>query len=101
MRFSFFSRNSIRQRLTFSVCLQLLTVMLIFGGISYLGARKIDLKLGEDRLKTLSGQLSTMVAGTTHTSLAATYSTANQPAIKKYLLSRGKDSAREVMRSLE
>jgi hypothetical protein len=51
MRFLFFSRNSIRQRLTFSICLQLLAVMLIFGGISYIGARKIALKLGQDRLK--------------------------------------------------
>jgi signal transduction histidine kinase len=46
MRFSLFSRHSIRQRLAFSICLQLLTVMLIFGGISYIGARKIALKLG-------------------------------------------------------
>lgn len=101
MRFSFFSRSSIRQRLTFSVCLQLLIVMLIFGGISYLGARKIDLKLGEDRLKTLSSQLSTMVAGNMHNFLSTTYSAANQPAIKNYLLSKGKDSAIETIKSLE
>ena len=101
MRFSFFSRSSIRQRITFSVCLQLLTVMLIFGGISYLGARKIDLKLGEDRLRTLSDQLSSMVAGSTHNFLSATYSIANQPAIKRYLLSNGKASATETIRSLE
>ena len=58
--------------LTFSICIQLLTVMLIFGGISYIGARKIALKLGEDRLKTLSGQLSTMIAGNAHNFLSAT-----------------------------
>ena len=101
MRFLFFSRNAIRQRLTFSICLQLLTVMLIFGGISYIGARKIALKLGEDRLKTLSNQLGTMIAGNTHNFLSATYSIANRPAIKKYLLSNAKDSAGATMKLLE
>src|SRR4030095_8079591 len=101
MRFLFFSRNSIRQRLAFSICLQLLTVMLIFGGISYIGARKIALKLGEDRLKTLSNQLSTIVAGSTHNFLSSTYSIANQPAVKRYLLTNGKDSIEQTARLLE
>jgi PAS domain S-box-containing protein len=101
MRPQFFSRNSIRQRLTFSICLQLLTVMLIFGGISYIGARKIALKLGEDRLRTLSTQLSTMIAGSTHNLLAATYSIANQESIKKYVLTGGKDSAEQTAKLLE
>src|SRR6185312_2021858 len=101
MRFLFFSRNSIRQRLTFSICVQLLIVILIFGGISYIGARKIALKLGEDRLKTLSKQLSTMIAGNAHNFLSATYSNANQPAIKKYLLSNGKDSVEQTAKLLE
>jgi hypothetical protein len=68
--------------------------MLIFGGISYIGARKIALKLGEDRLKTLSGQLSTMIAGNVHNHLSAAYSVANKPAVKKYLLSNAKDLCR-------
>src|SRR6185295_3564797 len=101
MRSLFFSRTSIRQRLTLSICLQLLCVMLIFGGISYVGARKIALKLGEDRLKTLSNQLSTMIAGNTHNLLSATYAIANQPAIKKYLLTNGKDSVQPTAKWLE
>jgi len=75
--------------------------MLIFGGISYIGARKIALKLGEDRLKTLSNQLSTMVAGSTHNFLSSTYSIANQPAVKRYLLTNGKDSIEQTARLLE
>src|ERR1043166_2893279 len=101
MRPLFFSRNSIRQRLTFSICLQLLTVMLIFGGISYLGARKIALKSGEDRLKTLSTQLSAMIAGSTHNFLSATYTIANQEAVKRYILTDGKDSAGQTAKLLE
>lgn len=84
-----------------SICLQLLVVILIFGGISYIGARKIALKLGEDRLKTLSKQLSSMIAGNAHNFLSATYSNANQPAIKKYLLSNGKDSVEQTAKLLE
>jgi hypothetical protein len=75
--------------------------MLIFGGISYIGARKIALKLGEDRLRTLSNQLSTMVAGSTHNFLSSTYSIANQPAVKRYLLTNGKDSIEQTARLLE
>ncbi len=101
MGFLFFLRNSIRQRLTFSICLQLLIVILIFGGISYIGARKIALKLGEDRLKNLSDQLSTMIAGNAHNFVSTTYSIANKPAIKRYLLSNGKDSTRETIKLLE
>jgi PAS domain S-box-containing protein len=75
--------------------------MLIFGGISYIGARKIALKLGEDRLRTLSGQLSTMIAGNVHNHLSVAYSVANKPAVKKYLLSNAKDSAAETLKLLE
>lgn len=96
MKFFRFLRRSIRQRVTFLVCLQLLTVILIFGSISYIGAREIALRLGRDRLKTLSDQLSTMIAGSVHNYLSATYAIATKPAVKKYLLSSGKDSVEET-----
>jgi methyl-accepting chemotaxis protein len=42
-----------------------------------------------------------MIAGNAHNFLSATYSNANQPAIKKYLLSNGKDSVEQTIKLLE
>ena len=92
-----FSRLSIRQRLPVLICLLLLSVILIFGCIAYLGVRNATLKAGRDRLQTLSEQLSAMLSGNVHNSISTTHAAANKPAIRKYLLSNGKDSAAEVL----
>lgn len=91
-----FFRLSIRQRLTFLICTLLLSVILIFGWLSYLGVRKEALKAGHERLHTLSEQLSAMLTNSTRNAIATTYALANRPAVKQYLLSAGKDSAAQV-----
>jgi PAS domain S-box-containing protein len=95
------SHLSIRQRLPLLICVLLLSVILIFGLISYVGVRKADLKVGEERLRTLTEQLSTMLAGNTHSFIATAHEIGDKSAIKKYLLSNGKDSAREVLNILQ
>jgi PAS domain S-box-containing protein len=79
----------------------LLTVILVFGWVSYIGVKKAELKVGQDRLQTLSEQLSTMLSGNTHNFISTTHAIANKPAIKKYLLSNGHDSAEEVLKLLQ
>lgn len=74
----------------------LLSVILVFGVISYLGVRKVVLKSGEGRLQTLSLQLSNMLSASTHALVATTHAQANKPSVKAYLLSNEKDSALEV-----
>ncbi|HWI93107.1 MAG TPA: PAS domain S-box protein [Flavisolibacter sp.] len=91
-----FSRLSIRQRLPLLICSLLLTVILSFGIISYLGVRKAALKVGQERLRTLSHQLSGMLSTSAHNVIALAYTQANKPAVKTFLKSAGKDSAAEI-----
>ena len=95
-----YSRLSIRQRLPFLICLLLLSVILVFGFISYLGVRKAALKVGEDRIKTLTEQLSTMLAANSRSLITSAFTAVNKPAIKSYLLSDGRDSSAEALKIL-
>ncbi len=95
------SRLSIRQRLPLLICVLLLTIILIFGFTSYIGVKKAALKVGHDRLQSLSDQLSIILAGSARSAISFTYVVANKPAIKKFLVSYGKDSAAEALKLLE
>jgi len=92
------SRLTIRQRLTLLICSLLLVSLLIFGATSYIGVRKAALKIGKERLQTLSLHLSTMLTSSTRNLVTSTYAQANKPSVKAYLLSSKKDSANEVNR---
>jgi PAS domain S-box-containing protein len=92
---------SIRQRLPLLICILLLSIILVFGCISYLGVRKASLKIGEERLQTLTGQLSSMLGGSTQKLVSTTFIAANKSAIKKYLLSKGIDSTKESLKILD
>ena len=74
----------------------MLSIVLVFGIISYLFVRKVTLQVGENRLQTSSQQLSDLLSGNTQNLLAASYKHANKPAIKAFVLSQGKDSANGV-----
>jgi PAS domain S-box-containing protein len=100
MRRNPFSRLTIRQRLPLLISLLLLSISLIFGFISYLGVRKAALKVGEERLQTLSLQLSTMLSGNVQGLITTTHVQANTPAVRSFLLSNGKDSAETVKKWL-
>ena len=96
-----FPRLSIRQRLPLLICALLLTIIFVFGFTSQIGVKKAALRIGNERLQSLSDQLSTIFGGTAHIAISSTYATANKPAIKKYLLSNGKDSAAQTLKLLE
>jgi len=92
---------SIRQRLPVVICILLLSVVLSFGIISYLGVRKATLKVGEDRLQALSLQLSGMLSSNAHNIISSANAQANKAAVKKFLLTQGRDSAGEVKMLLD
>jgi len=96
-----YSRLTIRQRLPLLICSLLLSVILIFGIISYLGVRNAALKVGEDRLRSLTEQLSTMLAGNSRGFISSSFAAVNKPAIRSYLLSDGKDSSAEALQILD
>ena len=76
-RFSF--RNlSIRLQLPLLICLLLLSLILLFGAISYYGIRSATLGIGQERLRSLTGQLTSMFQQNAKTMLNVTQASANQ-----------------------
>lgn len=84
LAFSF--RNlSLRQQLPLLICLLLLTLILLFGAISYIGIRQATLGIGKGRLRTLTEQLSAMFQQNARTLTTTTQATANREEIVRYL----------------
>src|SRR5207249_4358047 len=75
--------------------------ILVFGLISYIGVRRAALKVGQDRLQSLTEQLSTMLSANGRSFISTTFAAVNTPAIKSYLLSKGKDSVIETLKQIE
>jgi len=81
-----FRNLSLRQQLPLLICLLLLTLILLFGAISYIGIRRATLDIGKERLRTLTHQLSSMFQQNARTLTAATQATANREEIIRYLV---------------
>src|ERR1700694_2223028 len=96
-----FFRLTIRQRLPLLICTLLLSVILIFGVISYLGIRTASLRAGEERLQNLGHHLSTMLSGNAQATISTTHKAASHPLLRTLLLSTGTDSVTEVKKILE
>jgi len=77
--------TSIRQQLPLLICLLLLVMILLFGTISYLAIRKASLAIGQQRLQTLTEQLSSMLQQSAHNVIAGTRTIANGADITDYL----------------
>ena len=88
----FLPRLSIRQRLTVLTCILLLTIIVVFGWLAYVGVKKEALKTGHERLQLLSEQLSAILANSARNGITTTYVAGNRPAVQQYLSSGGKDS---------
>lgn len=73
-----FRNLSIRQQLPLLICLLLLILILSFGAFSYLGVRKATMAIGQERLQTLTSQLTSMFQQNAKTMIAATQADANQ-----------------------
>jgi PAS domain S-box-containing protein len=91
-----FSRLTLRQRLPLLITVLMLSIILVFGMISYLFVRKATLEVGKNRLQTSSQQLSDLFSGSTENLLAITHAQANRQALKAYISSKGTDSVKGV-----
>ncbi|HLG39734.1 MAG TPA: HAMP domain-containing protein [Chitinophagaceae bacterium] len=100
---SFFSLRSlsIQQRLPLLICVLLLIVIVAFTWISYLTVKKSALNTGEERLKTLAGQLSSMLTQSAQTIAASVRSAVNNDAIRQFLESGGNESRSEALQTLQ
>ncbi|HTR31353.1 MAG TPA: ATP-binding protein [Puia sp.] len=73
-----FRNLSIRQQLPLLICLLLLSLILSFGAISYFGVRRATMGIGQERLKSLTEQLTSLFGQNAKTMLALTQASANQ-----------------------
>jgi signal transduction histidine kinase len=76
---------SIRQQLPLLICLLLLVMILLFGAISYMGIRRASLAIGQQRLQSLTEQISGMLQQSAHNLVAGTRTVANSQDILDYL----------------
>lgn len=96
-----FRKWSIQKKLPFLIFLLLLTMIIAFSWLSFAGIRKTSLEAGRVRLRSLSEQLSSMLSQSAQGLMTATRTGANQPAVKAYLRSGGKDSMDQTKAVLE
>ncbi|HMH20790.1 MAG TPA: ATP-binding protein [Puia sp.] len=76
---------SIRQQLPLLICLLLLTFIILFGAISYIGVRRASMEIGQERLRSLTEELSSLFQQSAHAVAMATQVSANQEDILRYL----------------
>ena len=101
MKRPFFFRLTLGQRLPLMIFILLLSIILIFGITSYVGVSRAELNSGEDRLKVLSEQLSSMLTGNTHGMVANAYVSGNSPGIIHYVKTNGSENSRETLDELQ
>lgn len=75
---------SIRQQLPLLICLLLILVITLFGSISYLGVRRASMAIGEQRLQSLTEELSSLFQQNGHTLAVSTQTLARQEDIVNY-----------------
>src|ERR1700722_6272919 len=73
-----FRNLSIRQQLPLLICLLLISLILLFGAVSYIGIRRATLGAGQERLRSLTGQLASLFQQNARTMLNMTQTSANQ-----------------------
>lgn len=101
MRRSTFRGLSIQQRLPLLICVLLLSMIVIFSWISYIGVRNAALKAGRDRLTTLSDQLSSMFTQSSQALITTTRATANQQAFRNCIQSLNAVQCLDALQALE
>jgi signal transduction histidine kinase len=99
-RFSF-RGLSIQQRLPLLICILLLCIIIAFSLASYLSVKEAALKMGRERLRSLTGQLSSMFGQSMQALVAATKVMANNESIRQCLQSGGTELRSEALEILQ
>lgn len=92
---------SIQERLPLLICVLLLAIMLSFAWISYYSVRKANLKVGSERLESLTEQLSTLFSQAGTTMISAMHASANTDPIRNYFASNGNENYTEANMALQ
>lgn len=78
---------SLQQRLPLAIFVLLLSIVVIFTCVAYFGVRKAAIHTGEDRLESLTDQLSSMFGQSTQTMIAAAKTAGSSEPVKKLVKS--------------
>lgn len=90
------SGMSLHKRLPLLICILLLCTVIIFSYTSYLEVKKVSVSAAEERLHTLTAQISSMFDESGAAMTAAMQRTAGQASVKAFLQSNGRDSGEAV-----
>jgi signal transduction histidine kinase len=99
-RFSF-NRLSITQRLPLLICSLLLSAIVIYGFANYYSLKKATLIIGQDRLTSVTVQLSTTLGQAARSLEKISNATAAQENVIKCLKSGGKEFHKETLDALD
>ncbi len=97
----FISRSFHPERLPLLICVLLLSIIVTFSIASYLGVKRAALAMGQERLLSLTEQLSSMFGRSVQAFITTTHAAANQEVIKDCLRSGGIASRTESLETLE
>jgi len=92
---------SLQQRLPLLMCILLFTVMIAFSIASYYGIRKASLEMGEKRLQSLTGELSTMLSQSSVALNATILNVVQQDTVKEFVKSGGSELRAETSKILK
>src|ERR1043165_5569551 len=92
---------SIQQRLPLLICVLLLSIIVIFSWISHIGVKRVSLKIGEERLHSLTDQLGSMFSQSSQNNLAISRKAATGDSIRNYMISPGKETEIEAVEALK
>jgi signal transduction histidine kinase len=92
---------SLQQRLSLLIFLLLISVIVICSYISYIAVRNTAIHAGEERLKSITQQLSSMFGQTMQNLVTNNQATAALPVTKRVLGSGGKDDHVEMLEVLK
>jgi signal transduction histidine kinase len=101
VRRSSFRGLSIQQRLPLLICVLLMSIIIVFSWVSYIGVKNAAIKTGKERLRSLTGQLSTMLSQSSLALINTTRATANQEPIKNYLKAAQPDSQAQALNVIQ
>ena len=92
---------SIQESITLVICVILLLMMLGFALVSYYSVRRLSLKVSNDRLETVSNQLSNLFGQSAVSLTSNQNATVNTPAMRNFLNSKGEENYSEASQVLQ
>jgi signal transduction histidine kinase len=92
---------SIQHRLQFLICILLLSAIALFSFASYYGLKQAAMAIGEERIHSLTDELSSMFGQSAGTLKKTIGAAANQNFVKQYIKSGGRDFRNETLEALD